>query len=175
MRDGRVADAFSEQANQLAWLRENELLPADAPDPAPEALATIHAALRELREVCTAVLADLDRDGALTAGTFERMRAHAEAIAVALQATRDGEGRVALAPRGRNAVDAVRYPIVRSLFDTLTNVALDRIRACEHEACILHFVDTSKGGKRRWCSMESCGNRHKAAEFYAKKRQRAQG
>ncbi|PQP86312.1 CGNR zinc finger domain-containing protein [Paenibacillus sp. AR247] len=73
---------------------------------------------------------------------------------------------------GQNAVQGVLYPIVRSLFETLASVSSDRIRICEHDDCILHFVDTSKSGKRRWCSMETCGNRHKAAEFYAKKKQR---
>ncbi|WP_157256915.1 CGNR zinc finger domain-containing protein [Paenibacillus sp. Soil750] len=33
-----------------------------------------------------------------------------------------------------------------------------------------HFVDTSKSGKRRWCSMEKCGNRYKTAEFFVRKR-----
>jgi predicted RNA-binding Zn ribbon-like protein len=27
------------------------------------------------------------------------------------------------------------------------------------------FVDTSRPGKRRWCSMELCGNRKKTATY----------
>ncbi|MET9955604.1 CGNR zinc finger domain-containing protein [Streptomyces sp. NPDC006339] len=44
----------------------------------------------------------------------------------------------------------------------------DRIRACAHEACILHFFDTSRNGTRRWCSMAACGNRAKAMRHYAR-------
>ncbi|MFF5971949.1 CGNR zinc finger domain-containing protein [Streptomyces sp. NPDC012769] len=44
----------------------------------------------------------------------------------------------------------------------------DRIRACAHEACILHFFDTSRNGTRRWCSMAACGNRAKASRHYAR-------
>ncbi|KFG77412.1 CGNR zinc finger domain-containing protein [Streptomyces mutabilis] len=46
--------------------------------------------------------------------------------------------------------------------------APDRIRACAHEACVLHFFDTSRNGTRRWCSMALCGNRAKASRHYAR-------
>lgn len=39
------------------------------------------------------------------------------------------------------------------------------IRKCEDPKCILWFYDTSKNHSRRWCSMELCGNRAKAASF----------
>ena len=37
-----------------------------------------------------------------------------------------------------------------------------RIRMCEGSPCGWLFVDTSKGGRRRWCAMSMCGNRAKA-------------
>jgi predicted RNA-binding Zn ribbon-like protein len=36
----------------------------------------------------------------------------------------------------------------------------DRIRACSR--CGWLFLDSSRGGRRRWCSMNTCGNREKA-------------
>ncbi|WP_432174937.1 CGNR zinc finger domain-containing protein [Streptomyces sp. Tue6028] len=50
----------------------------------------------------------------------------------------------------------------------LLDTAPDRIRGCAHEACILHFFDTSRNGTRRWCSMAACGNRAKASRHYAR-------
>ncbi|MER5882204.1 CGNR zinc finger domain-containing protein [Streptomyces sp. NPDC001941] len=50
----------------------------------------------------------------------------------------------------------------------LLRTAPDRIRACAHEACVLHFFDTSRNGTRRWCSMAACGNRAKASRHYAR-------
>ncbi|MFD9224161.1 CGNR zinc finger domain-containing protein [Streptomyces sp. NPDC060064] len=50
----------------------------------------------------------------------------------------------------------------------LLRTAPDRIRGCAHEACILHFFDTSRNGTRRWCSMAVCGNRAKASRHYAR-------
>ena len=40
-----------------------------------------------------------------------------------------------------------------------------RIRQCEGEGCALLFLDLSRSGARRWCSMSGCGNRAKAREF----------
>jgi predicted RNA-binding Zn ribbon-like protein len=44
----------------------------------------------------------------------------------------------------------------------------DRVRKCDE--CVLHFVDTSKKGTRRWCSMQLCGNRLKVAAYAARRR-----
>jgi predicted RNA-binding Zn ribbon-like protein len=40
-----------------------------------------------------------------------------------------------------------------------------RVRQCEGNGCARLFVDLSRPGARRWCSMESCGNRAKAKTF----------
>ncbi|MGW0117137.1 CGNR zinc finger domain-containing protein [Streptomyces sp. NPDC003327] len=66
--------------------------------------------------------------------------------------------------------DAARGPgwiAARDYLDLL-RTAPDRIRACAHEACVLHFFDTSRNGTRRWCSMAVCGNRAKASRHYAR-------
>ncbi|MFI6499937.1 CGNR zinc finger domain-containing protein [Nonomuraea typhae] len=41
----------------------------------------------------------------------------------------------------------------------------DRVKRCANPRCILWFLDVSKNGSRRWCSMESCGNRAKVGRF----------
>ncbi|MGH9133962.1 MAG: CGNR zinc finger domain-containing protein [Ilumatobacteraceae bacterium] len=46
-----------------------------------------------------------------------------------------------------------------------------RIRQCAHPRCVLWFVDTSRNGSRRWCSMAGCGNRSKAQQHYRRHRQ----
>ena len=42
----------------------------------------------------------------------------------------------------------------------------DRLKACENPSCILYFYDTSRNRQRRWCSMETCGNRVKVNRHY---------
>jgi len=48
----------------------------------------------------------------------------------------------------------------------LLGQAPDRIRRCQHPACVLWFFDTTRNGTRRWCSMAACGNRAKARRHY---------
>lgn len=37
------------------------------------------------------------------------------------------------------------------------------VRNCAGPTCVLYFYDTSRTGRRRWCSMAVCGNRNKVA------------
>ena len=71
------------------------------------------------------------------------------------------------------ADDPARGPAVRAAHDLLDLLGdrPDRLRQCEHERCALWFLDTSRNGTRRWCSMASCGNRAKAARHYRRARQ----
>jgi len=46
----------------------------------------------------------------------------------------------------------------------------DRTRVRKCGQCVLHFLDTSKKGTRRWCSMQLCGNRLKVAAYAHRKR-----
>ena len=50
---------------------------------------------------------------------------------------------------------------------------LTLVRECENPECVLAFFDTTKNHQRRWCSMEICGNRHKAALHRRKMQQAA--
>jgi predicted RNA-binding Zn ribbon-like protein len=47
-----------------------------------------------------------------------------------------------------------------------------RIRICASETCSGRFFDRSPGGRRRWCSMQTCGNEAKARRH--RLRQKAQ-
>jgi predicted RNA-binding Zn ribbon-like protein len=55
--------------------------------------------------------------------------------------------------------------IARDAIATLSRPMRDRIRMCAGENCYLIYLDTSRPGSRRWCSMQRCGNRNKATAF----------
>jgi predicted RNA-binding Zn ribbon-like protein len=61
-------------------------------------------------------------------------------------------------------LDLPVFALAQVAADLLTesNALGSRIRLCDGHPCGWLFLDTSKGGKRRWCSMISCGNRAKA-------------
>ena len=59
-------------------------------------------------------------------------------------------------------------PIATAVAELLSDASPVRLRKCE--ACIAHFLDTSKKGSRRWCSMNICGNKFKVAAYRKRKR-----
>ncbi|MEU3450901.1 CGNR zinc finger domain-containing protein [Streptomyces thermolilacinus] len=131
-------------------------------------------------------LADRFRADAATLGHTLRAR---EALAVAVDSPGDPRGaallndvldhgriRATLTPEGPGEEAEFTDPAwgpawtaARDYLDLLRR-APDRVRACAHEACVLHFFDTSRNGTRRWCSMAVCGNRAKASRHYARTR-----
>jgi len=47
--------------------------------------------------------------------------------------------------------------------ELVTREDLTRVRSCPGHECGWLFLDAS--GRRKWCSMQSCGNRAKVASF----------
>ncbi|GAB4058767.1 CGNR zinc finger domain-containing protein [Catellatospora paridis] len=79
-------------------------------------------------------------------------------LAPRLQVTGSGFGREWTLPAtGTQLLSAV----ARDVVDVLTGPHADRVRECGGNRCGLVFLDTSRPGSRRWCSMERCGNRSK--------------
>jgi predicted RNA-binding Zn ribbon-like protein len=68
-------------------------------------------------------------------------------------------------------LDQIIWPVARLAAELLTSEQLDRVRECEDDrGCGYLFIDTTRNHSRRWCSMESCGNRAKARRHYARQR-----
>jgi predicted RNA-binding Zn ribbon-like protein len=68
-------------------------------------------------------------------------------------------------------LDFMLWPILRSAGDLLTSKEIKKVSQCaRREACDWLFLDTSKNGSRRWCSMSMCGNLEKAKKYYHRKR-----
>ncbi|AQZ64384.1 unnamed protein product [[Actinomadura] parvosata subsp. kistnae] len=59
--------------------------------------------------------------------------------------------------------------MAREMIELLSGPFAGRIRECASDDCPLVFVDTSRPGARRWCSMERCGNRHKLRALRARR------
>ena len=66
---------------------------------------------------------------------------------------------------------ALLAPVLWTAGDLLAGARLDRVRRCANPECGWLFLDDSRAGKRRWCSMQSCGNRAKARRHYHKSRE----
>lgn len=149
MREGAVQDLLKDTGGLAVWLRANGLdgrFAADTPT-LRHALQARDALHKAVHEGATAPV-----DAILGHG---RIRA---------TLTAEGPGE---APEFHDPAWGPAWLAARDYLELLTT-APDRIRTCAHEACILHFFDTSRNGTRRWCSMAACGNRAKASRHYAR-------
>jgi predicted RNA-binding Zn ribbon-like protein len=68
---------------------------------------------------------------------------------------------------GPDPVTGALAHIARESVEFVTGPELARVRTCA--GCTLLFVDRSRPGTRRWCSMERCGNRSKTAHYRQKR------
>jgi predicted RNA-binding Zn ribbon-like protein len=60
---------------------------------------------------------------------------------------------------------SVLSSIARDAIELLGGAELGRVRECAAPNCSLLFVDQSHSQRRRWCSMERCGNRNKTQAY----------
>lgn len=62
----------------------------------------------------------------------------------------------------------IRFAAVVSAIELLSDASrLARVRVCPGNNCGWLFVDTT--GRRRWCSMQTCGSRAKMRRLYARR------
>jgi predicted RNA-binding Zn ribbon-like protein len=67
------------------------------------------------------------------------------------------------------------WPVAEAAYRLLTGPDLQRVKRCA--GCPWLFLDSSKNGSRRWCSMEVCGTHEKIRRYVNRRAERrtAQG
>ena len=71
-------------------------------------------------------------------------------------------------PDGREP-NLIAWEVAFAAAELLTSEKVVWVRECEDDrGCGFLFIDSSKNHSRRWCSMESCGNRAKARRHYSR-------
>lgn len=63
--------------------------------------------------------------------------------------------------------------LARDLIDVVGGDAARLLRECARPECTQIYLDHSRGGRREWCSMSSCGSRMKAKAY--RERRKAEG
>ncbi|WP_249023799.1 CGNR zinc finger domain-containing protein [Enterococcus saccharolyticus] len=63
--------------------------------------------------------------------------------------------------------------ILLHLYGLIETNDIEKLCHCANPDCILVFIN--KTGKRKWCSMKICGNRHKVERFSKKSTSKKQG
>jgi predicted RNA-binding Zn ribbon-like protein len=170
---GRRVEHLNELVDVTAWLEAHGLLhptrrrPLDATPQARAAMLLDHvlAVRAGLREIVEALVAGRPVEDAALEAVNGVLRARSTVELVR------GEGGIALSHRHtgdplEDALAAVAEPLV----GVISTGETERLRICANDGCRWVFEDTSRTGRRRWCSMASCGNRAKAARHRARKR-----
>ncbi|HEY3483010.1 MAG TPA: ABATE domain-containing protein, partial [Streptomyces sp.] len=63
--------------------------------------------------------------------------------------------------------------VARHAIDLLSGPDVPLMKECANPECTRVYIDRSRGRRREWCGMETCGNKMKAAAYRARKREAA--
>lgn len=163
--EGILVDRLQSNANVLSILVH---LGWPVPTRAPGLLA----AARELREEIRSLI---ERRKAGKPLDLERLNTFLGLAKSHLKLNQDRRGSLAVSRDWECATaQQALAPVAEAAADMLAGEDFNLIRRCESEACVLWFYDRTKSHRRRWCSMDTCGNRHKVAAF-RKRRSEARG
>ncbi|MBW8796567.1 MAG: ABATE domain-containing protein [Streptomyces sp.] len=60
--------------------------------------------------------------------------------------------------------------VARQAVELLSGPDVPLMKECGNPECTRIYIDRSRGMRRQWCGMESCGNKFKAAAYRARKK-----
>src|SRR4051794_39203619 len=67
-------------------------------------------------------------------------------------------------------VDGAIARLMAAVTQSTVDGTWERLKACPEETCRWAFYDRSKNRSAKWCSMQTCGNMHKARTYRARHR-----
>jgi predicted RNA-binding Zn ribbon-like protein len=166
--DGQQTDHLHTWKDVVDWLFLTGLsvnpalkLPADR---GAAALKTV----KELRQAWKAELARLISGGKVSDGFIERLNRSLAEDSFHEELRQDARNGFRLV-RSSSQLHGEKLALVilaRQIAVFLAEANLAYLHRCANtNSCTLCFYDTTKNHRRQWCSVTSCGNRHKVAQF----------
>jgi predicted RNA-binding Zn ribbon-like protein len=137
-------------------------------DPVAAERALAHG--RDLRETLHTILTAMIQGHAVPQEVLHRYERHVkDAVAHAAMSTVAGHVVLELTLDG-SGLELLNHELAWRSLDLLREVSLTRTRVCAGDRCGWLFIDRSKGGRRRWCDMATCGNTAKSRRHYRRGR-----
>ncbi|WP_411121845.1 CGNR zinc finger domain-containing protein [Streptomyces sp. x-19] len=96
-----------------------------------------------------------------------------EALAVVNDAARRAPAAPQLTHAGRRTAATQREAlstVARHAVELLSGPDVPLLKECGNPECTRISIDRSRGSRRQWCGMESCGNKIKAAAYRARRK-----
>ena len=173
--EGRDVDLIPSFDDLIDWALETQILDGrratDAKRDTDKALrSSLMRQVNELRTAFKSMAAGLAAGKAVPNAAIERINSVLAQKEGHYEIVRAFDGYKSRLSIGYEDIRDLMLPVVESAMQLLCYGDLSLIRKCDNPACVLYFYDTSKRHGRKWCSMNICGNRAKAAAFYNRNR-----
>jgi predicted RNA-binding Zn ribbon-like protein len=164
-RHGNAVERIPTPQRLVDWLAVSGLT-VDSCTPAQLGLA------RELRESIHAAATAAAIQDALPAPAVRVINDRSAQGRAAAVLTPEGERLWRLGPASR--VEDALGVIAADAIGVIAGERDGRLALCASPTCRAAFFDTSRSRTRRWCDMNTCGNREKKARFQANQRRNAE-
>ena len=158
--DGQLVDYFQTDADVRSWLAA---VGEDSPAADPLPASSLLTAARHLRESVRQLIEDRKAGRRGNPAAFNTFLAKAPSP---LQLAWGKTGEIAVErARPRQTAEQWLAPVAEAAARLLAEENFELVKCCEDQSCVLWFHDLTKSHHRRWCSMATCGNRHKVAAY----------
>lgn len=164
-----IVDVLQNETLTYQWLKENQLIDIEKKEDGVKMVqeGSLTSLLLRLRQLFSQIIQDIEDENVVNESTIGELQAFILSTRIELSLDIEyNDDTLKLIHKCQTKEDSIIYNIIESFFDSYNAYSPERIKQCNHEECVLHFIDTSKSGKRKWCSMERCGNRKKVTAFY---------
>jgi predicted RNA-binding Zn ribbon-like protein len=171
--DGARVDLLDDVDDLVAWLQAAHAPPQPARPALRGGTSEGRAVFREALALRAALRTGAERLAEGKPPGEELVRAINRVLAERpgyRELVREGKGWVTRVRPVTISARQVLVPIAESAAWLLEHGDPSLVRRCEGPACVLLFYDTTRNRSRRWCSMEGCGSRAKAAAYYRRTR-----
>ena len=177
IKGGETVDLLSDFEFLVEWLTESELISLSQKKyilekwkNTPESIQTLKAA-REFRAVLKKMIDRMIAEEKVESETVDKINEYLRHQNVSAKIFKSEKG------FEKSLLFEFVHPaqlltiIAAAAADFLCSADFKLVKKCESESCVLYFYDTTKNHARRWCSMNSCGNRMKVSAHYRRLRQ----
>lgn len=174
---GTRYDWLENGTDLLDWLARSGLASSRAlstlqAGSSPQALDRAAADIRAFREAFRSFIQEVSATPAALQGhpmigrLNQLLQAGAQQLQIVAQPEPGADRPYALVSQHRLAgPDDILPRIAAACAELVAEADFRYVRNCDGPGCTLYFRDLSKNHKRRWCTMEVCGNRAKAAAY----------
>lgn len=165
----RETDLFATSDGVADWLAARELL-ATGRNGSPHCSTGEARRVREARARLFEMSFELIDRGRLSKRRLSELNDLLAAGPVTHELLPTGDTRRMRLRQRPGNIDSAVARIVASFAAFLAQGPIERLRFCANPECSFLFLDVSRTGRRRWCSMSTCGNLAKVARYQSRQR-----